>query len=172
MGPLIPLALGLASKYVPDLFKSAFGSDKAAEVANIVIDTAKAATGCADSQQALAGYKGVLEQNPQLQLELMSKVADVLQMQVNDIQHARETLRDDATTSKLAYLIMFGNIPLIGGSIALLVWVTTSGMTEGTLATVSAIIGGCLNQLYQERQQVMNYRFGSSVGEKLRGLFK
>lgn len=172
MLPLVPIAIGLASKYVPELIRTAFSNDKAAEVAKTVIDLAKNSTGLQEPNEALNKFEQQLRDNSDLQIELMKQVTAVMQMQVGDVQHARETLKDDHTTSKLAYLVMVGNVPLIMLCIGLLVWVTSVDLSDGQLAAVSAIIGGCLNQLYQERQQVMNYRFGSSIGEKLRGLLK
>ena len=158
------LALGVAAQYLPDLV-SKFTGNKSEVVAK-VIDAAKLATGNTDAELALKAYKPSTADLAALRADVLS----VITLEVKDIQHAREVHKDDTVTDHLSYQVMYLNPIYICIGIGSIVWLCTQSLPNGVLATASALIGAGLNQLYQERQQVMNYRFGSSLGEKLKEL--
>lgn len=169
MIPLIPVALSLAAKYIPDLILSATDSKSAAAVANTVLKAAADTTGILnDPEKALDAYEKTLATSEQEQQKLVSLVTPLITVEVQDTQNAREHFSGDLATDRLTYFVMLGNLPLVGTCVGVLVWVTMADLDGGKLTAISALIGGVIQQLLQERQQVMNYRFGSSIGEKVR----
>jgi len=97
-------------------------------------------------------------------------VLKVIELELQDIQHARENQADDNVTKHLSYVVMGINPFLIGACVWALIYVAQSDMDVGLIATLSAMLGGAINNFFQERQQVMNFRFGSSLGSKLKNL--
>lgn len=162
---LIPLAVGIASKYIPELIGSALDSDKAEKVAKVVVAHAKQAFP-KDVIPALKEFDELLEKSPEQANELRVEVLDLVKLQIQDVQHAREHNTDYKATQKLGWLVMVSSIPQVLVCLGALSYITTLNLEASVLAAVSALVGGYLNQLYQERQQVMNYRFGSSLGSK------
>lgn len=165
---LVPLAISVASKFIPDLVGKVFESDKAESIATAVVGAAKVATGLKDPEEALAAFKPNDEQRTALREQVLS----LIDMQIKDVQHARENNHYTDLTAKLSWTVMVGNLLVISLLIGGLVWLATAELTSGINTTLSAMIGGALNQMYQERQQVMNYLFGSAVGSKLKDLLK
>jgi len=161
---LIPLAVSIASKYIPELIETKLDSKKAAQVADVVIKHAKSAFN-EDAVPALKKLDELMEQSPERANELRVEVLELVKLEVQDVQHAREHT-DDKATQRLGWLVMWTSIPQIMICLGTLSYITTLNLAAGVLSTISALVGGYVNQLYQERQQVMNYRFGSSLGSK------
>lgn len=170
MGPLIPLALSLATKFIPELVGKALDSDTAVKVTDEVIKVAQKVTGHDNYDDAMSEFEAVAK--PEHFAEIRSDILKLVEMQVKDVQHARENNEHKALTENVAYGIMYGNLILIAVLIGLFAWVASSDLAVSAASTLSAIIGGALNQLYQERQQVAGYLFGSSLGSKLKDLVK
>jgi hypothetical protein len=61
---------------------------------------------------------------------------------------------------------------LIGVGVYAFIYVMQLDLSKDVSMALSALIGGIVNQLMQERQQVMNYRFGSTIGSKLKDWIK
>ena len=170
MAPLIPIAVSLASKFIPELIGKALDSDTAEKVATKVMDVAITATGREDPKEALEIWDP--DTSPELKEKLRADILSLVEMQIKDVQHAREFNKYEGLTENVAYGIMYGNLVLIACLIGLFARVASSSLTVSAASTLSAIIGGALNQLYQERQQVTGYLFGSAVGSKLKDLLK
>jgi len=168
MGSIVSLAIGIATKYIPGLIGKAFSSDKAVEIASTVLNTAQEVTGILDPKEALESYDKSLAKSSEEQQKLADNVLSLVKLEVEDVQDAREHFTGDAATDRLTYFVMLGNLPLVGTCVGVLVWVTMMDLDGGKLTAISALIGGVIQQLLQERQQVMNYRFGSSIGEKVK----
>jgi hypothetical protein len=67
---------------------------------------------------------------------------------------------------------MYLNPLLIGVGVYAFIHVMQLDLSKDVSMALSALIGGIVNQLMQERQQVMNYRFGSTIGSKLKDWIK
>lgn len=167
MAPLATLAISLASRYIPELIGVALDSKKAEKVSQHLIGAVGEYTSLpidhpyqVEKAFEQAGSKFFLEQREQ--------ILELAQLQTKDIQHARK-YQNEPVNTHISYTVMWVNPVLIVLGIFALVYVTTElNLAAGLLATISAVIGGWLNQLYQERQQVMNFHFGSSLGSKLK----
>ncbi|AWD90283.1 hypothetical protein [Dickeya phage Amaethon] len=172
MGPLIAVALGIATKYIPSLIGKAFNSEEAESVAKVVIDKAREATGLPASTDAtvLAKYEELLESDRQAQQYLSDSVFQVLKLETDDLKDARQHFSGDKASDRLTYLVMIGNLPLVASLVCALIWISTLELSEGKLTALAALIGGIVQNLLQERQQVMNYRFGSTISDKFKQL--
>lgn len=172
MGPLIAVAIGLATKYIPSLIGKAFSSEEAESVAKVVIDTARTVTGLDNptDAEALAKYEQMLENDRQKQQQLSDNILAVLTLEADDMKDARQHFAGDKASDRLTYLVMIGNLPLVATLVAALIWISTLELSEGKLTALAALIGGIVQNLLQERQQVMNYRFGSTISDKFKQL--
>lgn len=166
MAPLIGLAISAATQFIPELIGKAFDSKTAETVASKVIDLAKDQTGLSDPEEALENFNP----SPEDIAALRSDVLKLIEMEIGDVQHARVNNKHEKLTENVAYGIMYGNLVLIAALIGVFAWVATSDLDTAFASTLSAMIGGALNQLYQERQQVAGYLFGSSLGSKLKSM--
>ena len=165
MAPLIAMAVSAASKFIPELIGSALDSEKAESVARVVTDSAMTYAGIKDPEQALKK----VQEDKQFWEAQRSKIVDIVKMELADIQHAREHVNDDVT-KRLSYMVMVCNPVFIGLCVWALIWVSTSTLDSGLITAISAVLGGAINNFFQERQQVMNFRFGSSLGSKIKAL--
>lgn len=167
MAPLAAVAISIASKYIPELIGAALDSKKASAVTQHVVEAVKTYTGMSvDTEQ---DCELALESaGPAFWLKQREQILKLVELELSDVQDAREKTNDILNT-KLSLLVMYVNPVLIVIGISALVYVTLQlELNGGLLATISAVLGGWLNQLYQERQQVMNFHFGSSMGSKLK----
>lgn len=175
MAPLVQLALGVATKFIPELIGKALNDDKAKEVAEVVGNSAVAYVKdkYGVDMPAIEAIKKV-DSSAEMEFwkEQRQSVIDVIKLEVEDIQHAREHNQEDGVVRNLSYLVMWINPIFIALCICALIYVSTAGLASGVLATVAATLGAAINHFFQERQQVMNYRFGSSLGSKLKSFLQ
>jgi hypothetical protein len=164
---LVNLAIAAASKYIPELISSKIENKTAKAVAETLFDAAKKATGIDDAEQALKA----VESSPEFFIKQQDNIVAMLQSELKDVQHAREH-NNDEVTKNLSYVVMYLNPLLIGLGVYAFIYVMQLDLSKDVSMALSALIGGIINQLMQERQQVMNYRFGSAIGSKLKDWIK
>lgn len=75
-------------------------------------------------------------------------------------------------TDDLSRQIMRDNLIIIGILVVVQVMAIMYIPDVALVASVSALVGAIVNSLLAERQSVVNFRFGSSIGSKLKSLFK
>lgn len=168
---IISSALALA-KFVPDiigLFSSKRGKDAKSAMA-AVTKVAETLTGKTGDEAVKA-----IEADPQLAYEFkVAVMADSHvseQIEMEDRKSARESYKvHHEQADKIAQMIMSINLP----TILLLVVLNVVSvyvaeyykLPTGVLAIISNLIGVVIGQLLAERQQVVGFFFGSSVGSK------
>lgn len=167
MLPLIPLAIGLASKFIPELVSKALDSKEAGKVAKVIISEATKFAPDNSEQDALKAYEDYLAKNPAAVHQLHEQILKVVELEVKDVQHARVMGKGD---DKLTYLIVILAFVGLGACIVSLVYVVRLNLEGGALATVSAAIGSVSTLCIQQLQQISNYKYGSSIGEKFKDL--
>lgn len=168
MSPLlIQLAIATASKYIPKIIESKIESPTAKRIAGAIFDAAKEFTGEQDAQEALKK----VENSPEFFSVNSDAILKELELQLEDIQHAREH-NNDAVTRNLSYAVMALNPLFIAAGVYAFIEVMNADLSKDVSMALSALIGGIISQLLQERQQVMNYRFGSAIGSKLKDFMK
>lgn len=166
-------ALALA-KFIPDvigLFDSKKGA-KAKEAAEAVENVAAAITGKTGDDAVRA-----IEADPELAYKFKTAVmADSHiseQLQAEDLKSAREAYKiHHEQADNVAKSIMSRNLPTI--FVLVLINVVSVGgakyfdLPGEVLAIISNMIGIVIGQLLNERQSVVGFFFGSSLGSKMK----
>lgn len=171
MAPLIPLAIGLAAEYVPEIIKY-FGGSKSADVAGKVLDIAKQVTGLEpdDAAKAIALDPNLALQFKQAvlsnELEIRRLSFEETKLYVSDVQDARK-YRDDkvfwlgiAVLSVFALvigLVLYGGYEILRGGVS---------VEAGMFAAITGFVGTLVGYVAANAQSVTSYYFGSSSGSK------
>lgn len=90
MAPLVLTAISLAAKFAPEVIRHLTGSDQSAEVAQTVIDTARAVTGLQDPVEIEAALSANAEAARQFKEKVMEYEKELEAMHLADVQSARE----------------------------------------------------------------------------------
>lgn len=121
-----------------------------------------------------------MEDDPETKIKLQSLALEKLK---EDNRH-KEAVADDAATKyavahnsysvhheatdKLSYQIMRENLIIIALLVLAQIGAVMYIADAALVATVSTLIGAIVNSLLSERQSVANFRFGSSIGSKMK----
>lgn len=183
---MIPL-IGAAISAIPSLIDLFTGDDKSEAVKNLA-KTAGKALGIEDASpqdvmselakdpEAYVKLKEVENEAKRIQNEELKERNAALQKDLEERnrhveelrKQAHETYRVDHTMAdKIAMQIVQRNLPIIGVlvlvNIALVYWMKDNA---NLIAIASNIIGVAIGNLFNERQAIVNFFFGSSVGSK------
>lgn len=162
MAPLIPIAMQLA-QFAPGIIRLLTGSDKAGEVAEKVVDVAKAVTGENTPRAAVEAIAASSEKAMAFQLAMTDRQAGFEQMYLTDTQDAR---RRDVELAKAGVKNYRANV-LAGAALllviiclAIVVW--NSDANEFAKATISLILGRALGWV----EQLFSFEFGTTRASK------
>lgn len=170
MIPALPIAVSLIAEFVPDLLKL-FKNDKAADVADVVVDIARKVTGATEANEAVE----LIKADPSIALQFRTAVLDqelnmerlVLEREkvyISDVSDARK-YRDNKTfwlgVSVLCTFAISIIMVLYGGFTVVTAETT---IDPNLFAAVAATIGTLIGYVAANAQQVVNYFFGSSQG--------
>lgn len=165
---LIPLAITIAEQFLPSIVKKITGEDDKKAVAEKVISVAKHVTGFSDPEQALKQA----QVSDDFKDKLLEEFVEISRIETKDIQDARKNHKYHDTTVTAIKTALWLNPALIFLGIGILAYVVVfESLDSGSLSMLSAMIGGMINQLYQERQQCYSFLVGSSLGSKLKSMF-
>lgn len=159
MDPItIAMALG---QFAPSIIKLITGSDKAAEVADKVVDIAKTVTGADTGEAALASISADPNKVLEFRMAVLNQEGDLAKAYLADVADARNR---DIEVRKLAggqnFRADLAVLAVIVGLIACL-WVLMQytsqipGEVVGILSTIAGIFGACLKDYFA-------FEFGSS----------
>ena len=162
MAPLIPIALEIARNFGPDLVRWISGSDKAAEVAERVVNAAQDVTGTASPDAALAALKASPELVAQFQIRCREIDAELDKAYLADRQDARrmgvEIVKAGGFDRKNAMIV--GDVVGLIACILVLVYVPDlPGEVRGIISTIAGFFGLGLRDAHQ-------FEFGSSRGSQ------
>jgi hypothetical protein len=169
----LSLALGLI-QFAPKLIGllDPDTGDKVDRVASTVIDVAKKVTG----QQDGAGAVEAIKQHPDLALQFQLAVMEnetVLE-RLDEQSRKRASDQYKAVSSKqadkVADSIIGWNLWIIGGLVIANFGAVLVLETGPLVAVVSNLIGVVIGHLLQERQSVVAFFFGSSLGSKQKSI--
>ena len=162
------LALG---KFVPDIIGWIKGSDSNSKfVADKIINIAQKVTGASNKDYV----ESLLENDPAVQLEFQKAImADrhvFDQLCLDNTKDARKMYENENTiadqiANSIIKINLFIVFCLVGFQVVAVIWLSDQA---ALLATVSNIIGIVIHALLKERQDVINFFFGSSLGSKLK----
>lgn len=155
--PLIPIAAGLASEFVPGLVRH-LGGDKAGEVAETITDAANAVTGAESPEEAADLLRRDKEKQRQLKKQLAEYEMALAEAERADRQDARqltETLAAERAALAWSAPLLSAIILIAFGIMVYLVVVTPAGGNS----QVAQILLGALASM---AVQVTNFWLGSS----------
>lgn len=167
---VITTALALA-KFVPDiigLFSPKRGK-QAQDAMEAVQNVASAVTG-KSGDEAVRAIEADPELAYQFKIAVMADSHVSEQLEAEDRKSARDSYKvHHEQADKVAQSIMARNLPtvflLVLVNIAGVIWLKDKGEL---IAIVSNIIGIVIGQLLAERQSVVGFFFGSSLGSKMK----
>jgi hypothetical protein len=165
--PLIPLAMTLVSEFAPGIVRH-FAGDNAADVAEKVVDVAKAVTGEADPQKAVEAVKADPEAVLRFQNRMASLDAELEKAYLADRQNARDR---DVKMRQAGYHNYRADImlTLAFGCLCAIVWAIYQSRLDlpgEILAIFNMAIGAILKMIGDAFQ----FEFGSSRGSKEKDL--
>ena len=160
-------ALGLLTK-VPKLIKSITGGNKG--LTQKAIDIAKAVTGQKDEEHAVEALKASPELALKYELALLNDKHVPDQMDLENTKDARDMYKktNHARADEIAEQVMRWNLPVIVALVIINIIVVQYIEGGALIAIASNFIGMAMKQLMSERQTVMNFFFGSSMGSKIK----
>jgi len=164
----ITLAAGILSATgLGDWLGDKLGGIIGAKAADKVIDVAKAVTGLQSPEEITAR----LQQDAQLAAQLRNKLLDneqeIIRLEFADRADARAMYKiEHGMADKLAHQVMLFNLPAVVLLLLANCLVVYFIKDAAISLAVGNLIGGSISYLWQERQAIINFFFGSSQGSK------
>lgn len=166
---LITGALSIADALgLDEWFGNLVGGKPGAKVASKVVEMAKAATGANSAEEAVNRLKTNSPAAQALKSAFIANEHELALAAYEDRQSARQMYQgtDHAMTDKIAKSVINLNplfiLLLVSLNAAVIVWVENPTIA----VAIGNVIGISIGQLWQERQAVINFFFGSSQGSK------
>lgn len=168
------MSLALAAtllEYAPRAIKfvKALKSKDPDKIVSTVLEVAKQVTNKTNPNEAIEA----LSADPTLQLEyqklLLEKENELPRLQIQDVQNARKmySSTDHEKSDEIIAHIMTYNLVVVFILVVINIVAVYYLKDEGNIiAIVSNFIGIVVGALLNERQQVANFLFGSSLGSK------
>jgi uncharacterized protein (DUF697 family) len=141
------------------------GPDLLKTILNVAGGLVPGAKGVADT------ISGLIKTSDQINVEQKELVLEAWRLDTEDIQHARKMYidTDHIQADAIADNVIKFNLPVIGGLVIVNIAAVMLLKDEGeVIAIVSNFIGIAMGHLFNERQSVINFFFGSSRGSKLK----
>jgi hypothetical protein len=172
MAPLVSLALG-AAQYIPDVLRL-FGRGEDATVANKVIGLAQKVTGNQDPEAALAELKESNIFQAKMKKMLLDDKWVQERLDLDNVKSAREMHKvNHMAADDLGRHVIRWNLPLaLGLFVVNILSLYFFREYAEILLTLGNLTGFLLNSLLKERQDIINFYFGSSLGSKTKDLPK
>lgn len=151
-----------------DWIASKFGDS--APVAKAVIDTAVKVSGAQSQADVVAILQRDTVKAAEVKAAIEMQEMQLIQLAYDDLKSARSMYQSTGhdQADKIAAHVIKWNAPLVGVLLLLygaaLVYINDAG----TAQAVGTLLGGSVAALWQERQAVMGFFFGSSLGSKLK----
>ena len=120
------------------------------------------------SNGALGIVKNLIEADGKLTPEEKTKALELIQLDIQDLKDARSMYKSGKTqmADKIADRVINFNLWVVLFSIIIEILSVIYINDKVLIAIISGAIGGVTTALLQERQQVINFFFGSSIGSK------
>jgi len=169
----ITIAKGIA-KYtgLGDWIKNKLGEKLGEKTAQKITHIAQVATNSATPEEALERVKLYQDEAEAVKQKLLEKEHELKLAYLEDVQSAREMYgHKNAMADKVAEQVISQNHKVV--ALLLLCNVLVLQYVEDTAVAMALgnLIGGSVTALWQERQQVIGFFFGSSLGSKLKNAF-
>lgn len=177
MSPLIPLILNAGPSLLRMIGKAKGG--KTESVIEKVVEVVEVVKGKSKAEQSLA-LDSVLNELPQdvmsdvqYELALINEQQESQKMLLEDRQSARDAYKvHNEQADKIAERIMKWNLPYIAFVLIVNVLCVVFITNSPVLAAVNTVFGMVIKSLFDERQNVSGFYFGSSMGSKQKDVKK
>lgn len=169
MNPLLLIELAKATG-LTDFIASKFGDSPPAVVAKKVFETAIEVSGAKNESDVIQILNADPVKSAQVAEAIRAQEMELLTLYCQDLKDARSMYSNTGheQADKIADHVIKWNAPLVGVLLTLygisLVYVHDAS----TAQAVGTLLGGSVAALWQERQAVMGFFFGSSLGSKLK----
>ncbi|MGH1374400.1 MAG: hypothetical protein ACRBBW_20350 [Cellvibrionaceae bacterium] len=169
----IAIAKGLASVTGFDSWISEKLGDKLGDkTAQKIIDVAKIATGATTPEQALERAKADQQMAQAIRKKLVDNEHELALAALNDIDSARTMYSGNNTMAdEIARRVITQNHWAVAILLACNGLVIEFVDDKTVALALGNLIGTSVAALWQERQQVIGFFFGSSMGSKLKDMF-
>lgn len=153
---------------IDDWLGDLVGGEPGKKVAGQIVDVAKAVTGSGSAEEAIKAIGGNAELAHKLRTSLVKNEHDLKLAALEDLKSARQMYQntDHKMTDKIADQVIRLNplfiLLLVAANASVILYVENPAVA----VAVGNVIGFSIGQLWQERQAVINFFFGSSQGSK------
>jgi len=164
----ITLAAGILSATgLGDWLGDKLGGIIGAKAADKVIDVAKAVTGLQSPEEITARLQQDTQLAAQLRVKLIDNEQEIIRLEFADRADARGMYKvQHEMADRIANWVMKFNLPaiviLLIANCLIVHFVTNPAVS----LAIGNIIGASVQALWQERQSIINFFFGSSQGSK------
>jgi hypothetical protein len=115
----------------------------------------------------LGAVKTLLKKDKDISPEQEKEGNRLIEMDYADRASAREMYKDEnKMADEIAKRVIVWNLWIVFSAIIIEIFVVIYMEDKTLIAIISSAIGGLVTALLQERQQVINFFFGSSIGSK------
>lgn len=169
---LAKMVFGAVAQHIPSLISKAIDDEKVSKIAETV--TGAAVGYVADKHDLHLSKEDAwnkVKDDETFIKSQESEIFKILEMETQDIQHAREHTMNEHTMSLARHVLAWSPLYILV-CLCLIVSAPIVFADPVIVAAVTGPAGAALGSFFQERQQVYAYIFGSSIGSKLKGMKK
>lgn len=132
-----------------------------------ILETAIAMVGDVATGDILGAVKTLIKQDKGISKEQEIAANSLIEMDYADRAGAREMYKEEnKMADEIAKRVIIWNLWIVFLAIVIEILVVIYMEDKTLIAIISSAIGGLVTALLQERQQVINFFFGSSIGSK------
>ena len=132
-----------------------------------ILETAISLVGDVATGDILGAVKTLIKQDKGITQEQEKIGNSLIEMDYNDRAGAREMYKaENEMADEIAKRVIIWNLWIVFLAIVIEILVVIYMQDKTLIAIISSAIGGLVTALLQERQQVINFFFGSSIGSK------
>jgi hypothetical protein len=143
------------------------GGPPGERVSELIVSVAGEVVGGASTTEIVTRLVGNPEAEKALRAQLIDRETVLLKLNAADLADARSLYRAKSTeANRVSRSIMTWNLPAIVGLIGANCGAVYLIDNPAVAVAVGNVIGASISFLWQERQQVVGFFFGSSIGSK------
>ena len=132
-----------------------------------ILETAISMVGDVATGDILGAVKTLIKQDKGISKEQEKAAYTLIEMDYKDRAGAREMYKEEnQMADEIAKRVIIWNLWIVFLAIVIEILVVIYMEDKTLIAIISSAIGGLVTALLQERQQVINFFFGSSIGSK------
>lgn len=132
-----------------------------------ILEKAISIVGDVATGDVLGAVKTLIDKDEGITPEQQEQAYNLIELDYQDRASAREMYKDEnQMADEIAKRVIVWNLWIVFLAIVIEILVVIYMQDKTLIAIISSAIGGLTTALLQERQQVINFFFGSSIGSK------